>query len=76
MGGFDTQHVLPFGTPTEVDEYARELIDALAPGGGFVFAPSHMIQPEVPPANIDAMYAAAREYPFLPLPAQRRSATG
>jgi uroporphyrinogen decarboxylase len=67
MGGFDTQHVLPFGTPTEIGEYARELIDALAPGGGFVFAPSHMIQPEVPPANIAAMYAAAQEYGRYPL---------
>ena len=34
----------------------------LAPGSGFVFNPVHNIQPRVPPQNIVAMFAAAREY--------------
>ena len=27
--------------------------------GGYIMAPSHNIQPDVPPENIDAMYMAA-----------------
>ncbi|MGD8244013.1 MAG: uroporphyrinogen decarboxylase family protein [Anaerolineae bacterium] len=61
-GGCDSQRVLPFGTPQEVADEARRRIDDLAPGGGFVFAPIHNIQSEVPPANVVAMFEAAREH--------------
>ncbi len=54
-GGVDTQKILPAGTVKEVTEDARKNIDALAPGGGFVFAAVHNIQSEVPPENIMAM---------------------
>ena len=47
-GGVDTQQVLPFGTPEQVQDEVRRRIDDLAPGGGFVFAPVHNIQPFVP----------------------------
>jgi uroporphyrinogen-III decarboxylase len=33
----------------------------MADGGGFIFAPAHQILPEVPPANVIAMYEAALE---------------
>ncbi len=60
-GGCDTQRVLGQCTPEEVRaEVARRVAD-LAPGGGFVFNPVHNIQPGVPPANIVAMFEAARE---------------
>jgi uroporphyrinogen decarboxylase len=62
MGGLDTQRLLPRGTPDEVRQGARELIDALAPGGGFIFAASHELLPDVPPANIDAMFDEAQRY--------------
>jgi uroporphyrinogen decarboxylase len=57
-GGVDTQHVLHKGTPEEVQEDVRRNIDALAPGGGFVFAAVHDIQADVPPENIVAMWEA------------------
>ena len=57
-GGCDTQNVLPFGTPREVDEEVKRRISDLAPHGGFVFTQVHNIQPEVPPENIAAMYSA------------------
>ncbi len=60
-GGCDTQAVLPRGTPQEVRDHVRRNIDILAPGGGFVFNQVHNILSEVPPANIEAMYAAAME---------------
>ncbi len=61
-GGVDTQDVLPHGTPAEVRDDVRRNIDALAPGGGFVFSTVHNIQADVPPENIVAMWEALREY--------------
>jgi uroporphyrinogen decarboxylase len=62
LGGLDIQELLPFGTPAEIRDGVRELLEAYAPGGGYVFAPAHEILPEVNPANIVAMYDAAREF--------------
>jgi len=61
-GGCDSQHILPFGTPEEVEREVRCRIDDLAPGGGFVFAPIHNIQPGVPPENIVMLFEAALKY--------------
>lgn len=60
-GGVDTQHILPVGTPAQVKEDVKRNIEALAPGGGFVFCTVHNIQAEVPPQNIMAMIEALRE---------------
>jgi uroporphyrinogen decarboxylase len=54
-GGIDTQHVLPRGTPAEVRAEVRRRIEDLAPGGGYVLAPVHNIQEDVPPENVLAM---------------------
>ena len=59
-GGLDTQHVLPFGTPDDVRREARCCLDTLGPSG-YVFASCHNIQADVPPENIEAMFAAAAE---------------
>jgi uroporphyrinogen decarboxylase len=61
-GGVDTQHVLPSGTPEQVKDNVKRNIDALAPGGGFVFSTIHNIQAEVPSQNIVAMLEALNEY--------------
>ncbi len=61
-GGVDTQRVLPYGTPEQVQDEVRRRIDDLAPGGGFVFNTVHNIQADVPPENIMAMWEALREY--------------
>ena len=61
-GGIDTQGVLPAGTPQAVKDDVRRNIEALAPGGGYVFTPVHNIQPDVPPQNIVAMWEALQEY--------------
>ncbi len=60
-GGVDTQGVLPSATPNEVRDDVRRNIDALAPGGGFVFNTVHNIQADVPPKNIIAMLETLRE---------------
>jgi uroporphyrinogen decarboxylase len=61
-GGVDTQGVLPNGTPQEVKDDVRRNIEALAPGGGYVFNTVHNIQADVPPQNIVAMWEALQEY--------------
>lgn len=61
-GGVDTQGVLPTGTPQEVKDDVRRNIEALAPGGGYVFNTIHNIQPDVPPQNVVAMWEALQEY--------------
>jgi uroporphyrinogen decarboxylase len=66
-GGIDTQHVLPNGTPEEVEEEVRLRIRTLGPGGGLVVASVHNIQPDVPTANIVAMADATRKWGKYPL---------
>jgi len=61
-GGVDTQRVLGTGTPAEIRQDVKASIEALAPGGGFVFAAVHDIQPNVPPENVMAMWEAWREF--------------
>jgi len=61
-GGVDTQKILPSGTVYDVKYEVKKNIDALAPGGGFVFAAVHNIQSEVPPQNILAMCETVKEY--------------
>lgn len=61
-GGVDTQRVLWAGTPDEVRAEVRGRLDALMPGGGFVFAAVHNIQAGVPAENIVAMRETALEH--------------
>lgn len=61
-GGMDVQRIMPFGTPQQVREEVRRLIGACAPGGGFILSPAHHIQSDTSVENIEAFYAAAREF--------------
>jgi uroporphyrinogen decarboxylase len=60
-GGVDTQGVLPRGTPAQVREDVRRNVEALMPGGGYVFNTVHNIQADVPPQNLAAMYETLTE---------------
>jgi len=66
-GGIDTQHVLPYGSQEEVKEEVRRRIKDLAPGGGYVLAPVHNVQPDVPPENLCAMFEEASRIGRYPL---------
>jgi uroporphyrinogen decarboxylase len=61
-GGVETQNILPTATPDEIRQNVRRNVEALMPGGGFVFNTVHNIQAEVPPENIVAMWEALQEY--------------
>jgi len=66
-GAIDTHRVLPYGTPAEVRQEVRRRIRDLGPGGGYVICSVHNIQPEVPPANVVAMFESAYELGRYPL---------
>jgi uroporphyrinogen decarboxylase len=61
-GGVDTQKILPSGSQKKVSDNVMRNIDALAPGGGYVFATVHNIQSEVPPQNIVTMWETLQKY--------------
>jgi len=66
-GAIDTQRVLPFGTPDEVRQEVRRVINTLGPGGGYMVASVHTIMNEVPAENILAMVDAVEEFGHYPL---------
>ncbi|MBT5875950.1 MAG: hypothetical protein HOH43_21165 [Candidatus Latescibacteria bacterium] len=59
-GTIGTQTVMPFGTPGQVKETVRDMIDLFAPG--LVLAPTHVLEPDVPWENIIAMFEAIEEF--------------
>jgi uroporphyrinogen decarboxylase len=66
-GAIDTQWALPHGTTDDVRAEVRRRIRDLGPGGGYVLAAVHCIQPDVPPENISAMIeevSVAGRYPL------------
>lgn len=68
-GGACSVLTMTVGEPEEVEQEARRRILDFAPGGGFVFAPIHNLQPNMPPENVVALFRAARKwgcYPLLP----------
>jgi uroporphyrinogen decarboxylase len=66
-GAIDTGWVLPFGTPEDVRGEVRRRIKDLGPGGGYILASVHCIQPDVPLANIIAMLDEAKVAGRYPL---------
>jgi uroporphyrinogen decarboxylase len=61
-GGIDVQDVLPTGTPEQVRAHVAAVIAALhGRNGGFILAPSHTVQADVPVENILAFMDALRE---------------
>lgn len=66
-GAIDVQQMLPFSTPEEVRQDVAKRIRDLGRGGGYILAPCHNIGADVPPENIEALFAAAHEYGTYPI---------
>lgn len=60
-GGIDTQKTLPFGSPDEIRQQARERISIFGRDGGFVFNTVHNVQAATPAENLMALYETVRE---------------
>jgi len=61
-GGVDTQKVLPFGKPSEVEKQVLENCEIFSKDGGFVFNTVHNIQANVPVENIAAIFKALNKF--------------
>jgi uroporphyrinogen decarboxylase len=66
-GAIDTQYVLPKGTVEEVKQEVGRRIADLGESGGYVVAPVHNVQGDVPAENVVAMYQSARRFGRYPL---------
>jgi len=66
-GGIDTGHVLPSGTPGEVRQEVRRIIETLGPGGGLMIGAVHTVMNDVPAENVLAMVDAVEEFGYYPL---------
>ena len=61
-GGLSTQRTLPYGTVSDVHNEARRLL-ALGGEGGYIFAPGHAVEGDVPLQNMLAFIAEAKAQP-------------
>ena len=68
LGRFGGEEFIVFLSTVDSDavmsiaENVRRNVEALMPGGGYVFNTVHNIQSDVPPENVIAMLDAVREY--------------
>ena len=60
MGGFPNQ-LLMFGTPQQVSDKAKEIMDIMCPGGGYMFGTAASID-SAPRANMEALFQTVEEY--------------
>jgi uroporphyrinogen decarboxylase len=60
IGGIDISHAMP-GTRQDVIADVRRCLAQLAPGGGYILAPSNHLQADVPPENVVTLFEVARE---------------
>jgi len=66
-GGIDVQQVMPNASPAELTcEVARRIRD-LGSGGGYILAPCHNINVDVPVENVLTTFDAACDYGTYPL---------
>jgi uroporphyrinogen decarboxylase len=66
-GGIDIQHVLNQDDPEVVEQEIQTKIQALAPGGGYILASTHHLQPDTKPEMIELMFTLARKYGKYPI---------
>ena len=69
-GGIDISHAMR-GSTADVVAETRERIAQLAPGGGYILAPSNHLQADIPVENVVALFESARKYGTYPLTGQR-----
>src|SRR4030042_2123533 len=68
LGGIDISHAMP-GSREDVIAEARRRIAQLAPGGGYILAPSNHLQADVPIENVAALFQSAHEFGKYPIQA-------
>ena len=60
-GAVDVQGWLQQAKPAEIRKETHRLMEEVGRGGGFILAPSHNLQPDIPIENVLAVYSAVAE---------------
>ncbi len=66
LGGIDISHAMP-GSREDVIAEARRRIAQLAPGGGYILAPSNHLQSDIPAENVVALFQSAHKFGKYPI---------
>jgi uroporphyrinogen decarboxylase len=66
LGGIDISHAMP-GSREDVIAEAKRRIAQLAPGGGYILAPSNHLQADVPAENVVTLFETAHQFGKYPL---------
>lgn len=66
LGGIDISRAMP-GSRQDVRSETRQRIAQLAPGGGYILAPSNHLQADVPEENVVELFHSAYEFGQYPL---------
>jgi uroporphyrinogen decarboxylase len=61
-GAIDTQETLPRGSKEDIISEVRERIEVMGRSGGYILAPVHTVESDVPIENILTLYEAVREH--------------
>lgn len=61
LGGIDISHAMP-GSRADVIAEVQRRITQLAPGGGYILAPSNHLQSDVPPENVVTLFETAHNF--------------
>jgi uroporphyrinogen decarboxylase len=60
-GAIDTQQLLPNGNREQVKKQCLETIRVMGKNGGYIFAPSQILDDDIPVENVLAMYETAKQ---------------
>ena len=61
-GAIDQQHLLPYGTPEEIEADVAEKIRVLGEGGGYMCSPAHIVQADTSMENVETFIAAVKQH--------------
>ena len=66
LGGIDISHAMPSSREDVIAE-TKHRITQLAPGGGYILAPSNHLQADVPAENVVTLFETARQFGKYPI---------
>ena len=66
LGGIDISHAMP-GSREDVIVETKRRITQLAPGGGYILAPSNHLQADVPAENVGTLFETAHQFGKYPI---------
>ena len=61
-GAISTGGPVAYGTKQETIDYSTRVLEIMMPGGGYAFAPTHLLQDNSPTENVVAMYETAHAF--------------